>query len=158
MLREVYPTLVPGDLAERAREASFPFFGFIQERLSDFALKPAHPTGEAIGFHIPCHERSVSGGKPAVAFLRAAGYDVRVVENGTCCGMAGTFGMKSGDLGYNLSMAVGDHLFRLFKASGLKLVATESSVCSMQISDGVGLRVVHPLHAVEEMPSQQTPS
>jgi Fe-S oxidoreductase len=65
--------------------------------------------------------------------------------------MAGTFGMKHGDLGYNLSMEVGDHLFRLFKQSGRKLIATESSVCSMQISDGVGVRVVHPLHATEEV-------
>jgi L-lactate dehydrogenase complex protein LldF len=150
MFREVYPTLVPGALAEKAREMSFPFFGFIQGRLSGLELIPALPTAEAIGFHIPCHERSVSGGRPAIEFLRAAGYRVQVVENGTCCGMAGTFGMKHGDLGYNLSIEVGDHLFRLFRESGLKLVATESSVCSMQIADGVGLKVVHPLHAVEE--------
>jgi L-lactate dehydrogenase complex protein LldF len=157
MLREVYPTLVPGELAERSREMSFPFFGFVQPRLASLQLKPAYPTEEAIGFHIPCHERSVSGGRPAIDFLIAAGYKVQVVENGTCCGMAGTFGMKHGDLGYNLSMQVGDHLFRLFRESGRKLVATESSVCSMQISDGLGLKVVHPLHAVEEVspPSRQ---
>ena len=59
--------------------------------------------------------------------------------------------MKRGDLGYNLSMAVGDHLFRLFRESGRKLIATESSVCSMQITDGLGVRVVHPLHATEEV-------
>jgi L-lactate dehydrogenase complex protein LldF len=150
MFREVYPTLAPGDAAEKASASSFPFFGFIQARLKDLGLKPAFPTDEAIGFHIPCHERSVTGGRPAIEFLASAGYEVQVVENGTCCGMAGTFGMKHGDLGYNLSMEVGDHLFRLFRESGRKLVATESSVCSMQISDGVGVRVVHPLHAVEE--------
>jgi len=155
MFREVYPTLVPGDLAEKARAMSFPFFGFVQGRLNDLGLKPAFPTDEAVGFHIPCHDRSVSGGKPAIAFLDAAGYKVQVVENGTCCGMAGTFGMKHGDLGYNLSMEVGDHLFRLFKDSGRKLVATESSVCSMQIVDGAGLKVVHPLHAVEEVSLQR---
>ena len=66
--------------------------------------------------------------------------------------------MKHGDLGYNLSMEVGDHLFRLFKESGRKLVATESSVCSMQISDGVGVKVVHPLHAVEEVSSPRPSS
>lgn len=153
MLREVYPTLVPGELAERSREMSFPFFGFIQRGLAALELRPSFPTAEAIGFHIPCHERSVSGGRPAIDFLAAAGYKVQVVENGTCCGMAGTFGMKHGDLGYNLSMEVGDHLFRLLKESGRRLVATESSVCSMQISDGVGVKVVHPLHAVEEVPS-----
>ena len=147
MLREVYPTLSPGGLAEKARESSFPFFGFIQGRLGDLGLTASYPTAEAIGFHIPCHERAVSGGRPAIEFLGAAGYEVQVVENGTCCGMAGTFGMKHGDLGYNLSMEVGAHLFRLFKESGRKLVATESSVCSMQISDGVEVKVVHPLHA-----------
>ena len=155
MLREVYPTLAPGEVAERSREMSFPFFGFVQGRLADLELRPAFPTAEAIGFHIPCHERSVSGGKPAIDFLAAAGYKVQVVENGTCCGMAGTFGMKHGDLGYNLSMEVGDHLFRLLKESGRKLVATESSVCSMQISDGVGVKVVHPLRAVEEVSSRR---
>ncbi len=155
MLREVYPTLVPGELAEKARTMSFPFFGFIQGGLGGLGLKPAFPADEAIGFHIPCHDRSVSSGKPAIAFLGAAGYKVQVVENGTCCGMAGTFGMKHGDLGYNLSMEVGDHLFRLLKESGRKLVATESSVCSMQIADGASLRVVHPLHAVEEVSPQR---
>ncbi|HEV2390033.1 MAG TPA: LUD domain-containing protein [Nitrososphaerales archaeon] len=158
MLREVYPTLVPGELAEKSRENSFPFFGFIQKRLADLELRPSIPTAEPIGFHIPCHERSVSGGRPAIDFLASAGYKVQVVENGTCCGMAGTFGMKHGDLGYNLSMEVGDHLFRLFKESGRTLVATESSVCSMQISDGVGVRVVHPLHAVEEVSSKRQSS
>ena len=158
MLREVYPTLAPGEVAERARQMSFPFFGFVQGRLADLELKPAYPTDDAVGFHIPCHERSVSGGRPAIGFLSAAGYKVQVVENGTCCGMAGTFGMKHGDLGYNLSMEVGDHLFRLFRESGRKLVATESSVCSMQIADGVGLKVVHPLHAVEEVAYQRPSS
>jgi L-lactate dehydrogenase complex protein LldF len=151
MFREVYPVLVPGQLAEKASEMSFPFFGFIKDRLGDLDLRASYPTEDAIGFHIPCHDRSVSVGRPAIDFLTAAGYKVQVVENGTCCGMAGTFGMKHGDLGYNLSMEVGDHLFRLFRESGRKLVATESSVCSMQIADGVGLKVVHPLHAVEEL-------
>jgi len=152
MLREVYPVLAPGEAAEAARRMSFPLFGFIRGRLGDLSLKAEFPTEEAIGFHIPCHDRSVSQGRPAIDFLTASGYKVQVVENGTCCGMAGTFGMKHGDLGYNLSTEVGDHLFRLFRDSGRKLVATESSVCSVQIADGVGLKVVHPLHAVEVAP------
>jgi len=149
MFREVYPVLVPGGLAERAKLSSSPFFAFVHARIRDLLLEPKFPTDQAIGFHVPCHDRSISGGSPAVDFLKAAGYQVDVVENGTCCGMAGTFGMKHGDLGYNLSMEVGDHLFRLFKESGHKLVATESSVCAMQISDGTGVKVVHPLDAIE---------
>ena len=149
MFREVYPFLDDGELARRAKAATSSFFPFIQPRLGELKLKPSFPTTETVGFHIPCHDRSASSGTGALAFLKASGYQVQVVENGTCCGMAGTFGMKHGDLGYNLSMEVGSHLFRLFKESGLKLVATESSVCSMQINDGTGLKVVHPLHFAE---------
>jgi iron-sulfur cluster protein len=155
MFRDVYPVLLPGELAEMGREASFPFFRFIQPRLKELELKPLLQTEEALGFHIPCHDRAVSGGRPAIDFLSAAGYTVQVIENGTCCGMAGTFGMKHGDLGYNLSMEVGDHLFRLLKESGRKLIATESSVCTMQINDGTGLKVIHPLHAVQTVSKVQ---
>ena len=52
---------------------------------------------------------------------------------------------KMGDL----SIAVGENLFDLFRESGCKLASTESSVCSAQIADGTGLRVLHPLRMVK---------
>ena len=61
----------------------------------------------------------------------------------------GTFGMKAGTLGYDLSMAVGERLFELFRKSDCGVVCTESSVCSTQIEDGTGMKVLHPLHLVE---------
>jgi iron-sulfur cluster protein len=148
MLREMYPKLVPGDSTISVGKKSHPFFELIEKDLGRLRLKPAFATIDAVGFHIPCHDRALSNGAPAENFLRTAGYDVRVVETGTCCGMAGTFGMKHGDLGYELSVAVGDRLFRLFKESACKIIATESSVCAMQITDGVGIRVIHPLFLV----------
>ena len=45
MLREVYPTLVPGELAEKSREMSFPFFGFIQKRLAGPRAEARVPDG-----------------------------------------------------------------------------------------------------------------
>jgi iron-sulfur cluster protein len=149
MLREMYPKLSPGPVADKAASVSAGFFATVQKHLADVELKPAFSSGEQIGFHIPCHERALNGGVPAVAFLERAGYNVEVVETGTCCGMAGTFGMKHGALGYDLSMAVGERLFDLFNASKTKLVASESSVCAMQINDGTGMRVMHPLYFAE---------
>ncbi len=148
MLREMYPNLVPGDASKRVAAVSTSFFAKIQSDLGAVKLKAAFPTDEPIGFHIACHERAMSGGVPAMAFLERAGYTVQVVETGTCCGMAGTFGMKNGPLGYDLSMAVGDRLFKLFEESKTRLVASESSVCAMQITDGTRLRVMHPLYFV----------
>ncbi|MDG7029610.1 MAG: hypothetical protein JRN38_05125, partial [Nitrososphaerota archaeon] len=93
--------------------------------------------------------RALTGGGPAVRFLTAAGYKVDIVETGTCCGMGGTFGMKSGTMGYDLSNAVGERLFDLFRGSRCGLACTESSVCAAQIHDGTGLQVLHPLHLVD---------
>ncbi len=150
MLRDVYPKLVPGDSSRKTAEVSSGFFARIQNDLAAVELKPAFPTDQTVGYHIACHERSLSGGVPAMEFLERAGFRVQVVETGTCCGMAGTFGMKHGALGYDLSMAVGDRLFELFEQSKVKLVASESSVCALQIADGTKLRVLHPLYLVEQ--------
>ncbi|MBI2649430.1 MAG: hypothetical protein HYW93_07255, partial [Thaumarchaeota archaeon] len=149
MLREVYGKLVPGQSTVKIGENSHSFFELIEKDLGKLSLRPVFTTNETIGFHIPCHERALSSGVPAINFLKSVGYKVQVLENGTCCGMAGTFGMKHGDLGYELSVAVGDRLFRLFKESGVRTIATESSVCAMQLFDGVGIQVIHPLYAVE---------
>ncbi len=153
MLREVYPKLAPGDLSRRAADVSRGFFATIEKNLPDLKLTPSQTTQAPIGFHIPCHERALTSGSPAVAFLQRAGYSVQIVETGTCCGMAGTFGMKHGALGYDLSMAVGDRLFKLFEESKTQLVASESSVCATQINDGTGLKVMHPLYFVKDEPT-----
>jgi Fe-S oxidoreductase len=62
--------------------------------------------------------------------------------------MGGTFGLKAGALGYELSMAVGKPLFKLFIDSGVDAIVTESSVCAIQLREGTGLPVYHPLELV----------
>ena len=59
--------------------------------------------------------------------------------------MAGTFGLKKGELGYDLSMTVGEPLFKMFKESDVEAIVTESSVCAIQLAEGVGLQVFHPM-------------
>ena len=59
--------------------------------------------------------------------------------------MGGTFGLKTGLLGRELSMAVGDALFELFKNAEIDAIVTESSVCKIQLLEGTGIEVFHPL-------------
>lgn len=104
-----------------------------------------------LGFHIPCHERPLSSGSYTVASLQRAGYQVTVIETGTCCGMAGTFGLKKGALGADLSRAVAEPLVKLFnEATDIEAIATESSVCTMQISEGVRVPVLHPVELISQ--------
>ena len=60
-----------------------------------------------------------------------------------CCGMAGTFGMKAGT--YDLSLAVGEPLFKRVAEVSPALLASECSTCRMQLAHATGLPVVHPV-------------
>lgn len=154
-LKQAYPKLLDNSKESLAvAEKSFEYFEFLTNHCESLELTNSEyggvvdTTKKTIGFHIPCHQRALSCGKFTISALEKAGYTVKVIETGTCCGMAGTFGLKKGPLGYELSMAVGKPLFDLFNKEGggsLKIIATESSVCSTQLTDGTKCRLVHPL-------------
>jgi Fe-S oxidoreductase len=101
--------------------------------------------GKRFGFHVSCHQRPLGSGEGAIAWLRNRGAHVERIETGTCCGMGGTFGLKAGALGCELSMAVAGPLCKLFLDAKVDAVVTESSVCAIQLAEGTRLPVYHPL-------------
>ena len=107
--------------------------------------------GRKYGFHLPCHQRPLSAGKATMAWLRRRGAEVRLIETGTCCGMAGTFGMKHGELGYELAQAVGEPLFHHFNNADIDGIVTESSVCRIHLMEGTGIKVWHPLELLQSI-------
>jgi Fe-S oxidoreductase len=143
-----YPVLTRG--SEDARllaEHTFELFEYLN-RLEDETGQSPDPEiliGRRLGFHCACHQRPLGGGRGAIDWLRRRGAAVELIETGTCCGMGGTFGLKGGLLGYDLSQAVGQPLFDLFTASGVDAIVTESSVCSIQLAEGTAMQVYHPL-------------
>jgi Fe-S oxidoreductase len=145
MLRLAYPKLLDTPEARVvAGHVVEPFELLAELHAADTGLRLPQLGGRA-GFHISCHQRALGAGGRTVEYLRRAGMEVEVVETGTCCGMAGTFGLKKGAVGYDLSMEVGRPLFERFAHQRHKLIVTESSVCRMHLEHGTGLRVVHPL-------------
>ena len=60
-----------------------------------------------------------------------------------CCGIAGTYGLKKEK--YEISMAVGERLFRDVWESGANLAACDSETCRWQIEHGAGVHAVHPV-------------
>jgi len=97
------------------------------------------------GLHISCHQRAMSMAQSTINLMSAIGLKVTVIETGTCCGMGGTFGLKTGALGYELSREVGEPLFDLFKNANVNFGLSESSVCMMQLEQGTGLPFEHPV-------------
>jgi Fe-S oxidoreductase len=143
--RKSYPKLLDGrqDAVEVAAR-TFEFFEYI-DGLEDARPPATTLSGRRFGFHIPCHQRPLGAGQGAMRFLTRRGAKVEVVETGTCCGMAGTFGMKAGFLGYELAQAVGEPLFEGFREAGVETIVTESSVCGIHLREGTGVPVRHPL-------------
>lgn len=144
VLAKSYPKLLPDNaeadlVADHSRE--------LFDCLMDWETPPADRplAGRRFGVHCSCHQRPLGSATSAVAWLERRGATVERIETGTCCGMGGTFGMKEGLLGYDLANTVGEPLFNLFKASGVEMIATESSVCRLHLLQGTGLPVSHPL-------------
>jgi len=148
-LKELYPEILRTADARVVAENSFEILGFIQSK--GIVLNAAQSRNGTVVYHTPCHTRSLYAEAPGPQLLRQAGLDVQIVDHYGCCGIAGTYGFKKGVEGFELSMAVGEELFR--KISDLKsdYVCTESSVCRMQIEQAMGLDVKHPLEILDEL-------
>lgn len=152
--KHVYPKLLDySEEAGRVADESYDFFEFIEKMMQEgvLLLPPQITERRKFGFHIACHQRSGNSGAHTLNILRRIGLDVEVVETGTCCGMGGTFGLKTGPLGYELSTAVGEQLCDKFRASEVDAIITESSVCKIQLAEGTGLQVYHPLELIPKL-------
>jgi glycerol-3-phosphate dehydrogenase subunit C len=60
-----------------------------------------------------------------------------------CCGMAGSVGMKAET--YDLSQAIGRHVFADVKAKNPTLLAASNGTCRMHIAEGTGREVLHTM-------------
>ena len=152
-LKVSYPQLLRGrEDARGCAEHTFGLFEYLASLEEECAGEAVGPLkGRRLGVHVSCHQRPLGAGQGAMDYLRRLGAEVQVVESGTCCGMAGTFGLKKGMLGTALAQAVGEPLFVAFKESGVDAIVTESSVCRMHLEEGTGMPVFHPLEAVDRM-------
>ena len=143
-----YPRLLKqNDAARLIADHTHELFEYLNKLEAETGNAPISKSlqGRRFGFHCPCHQRSLGSGNGAIEWLRRRGAEVELIETGTCCGMGGTFGLKAGLLGHKLSMAVGDALFELFKNAEIDAIVTESSVCKIQLLEGTGIEVFHPL-------------
>ncbi len=148
-LKYVYPKLL--DYSEESLKVAFSTISAtelleILVKENKLSLCKVEPKKTAI--HIPCHERALDSARSVYLLLNDAGFEAEFVETGSCCGMAGSFGMKHGVLGYELSNAIGEELFELLRKSGCSQVVTTSSVCRIHIEEGTGLPVYHPLEVL----------
>lgn len=96
-----------------------------------------------VGYHNPCHLRALGVVREPVELLRLIpGIKVKEFSDG-CCGMVGTFGMKRKN--FDLSMAIGERLFKEIDDSAVDQVSTSCGACKLQIKQGTRKEAVHPI-------------
>lgn len=148
-VKQEYPRIVNTEEASRAAADCHDIHAFLfklkQEeklntKLGEIPLK--------VGYHNPCHLRALGISREPVELLKLIpGLQVQVFGD-RCCGLAGTFGLKKEN--YDLSMQIGENLFKEIRRSGVEQVATSCGSCAMQIAQGTGLKVAHPLTLLAE--------
>jgi len=157
-LRELYPELLETEESRLVAKNSHEMLGFIRDHWNTFGLKfdSSKLTGK-VAYNTPCHTRSLYTNvgsqytdPPGPGLLRQIGLDVEVLDFQGCCGIGGTYGFKKGLDGFDVSMAVGEELFDKIRKVGADYVITESSVCKVQIEQGLSLTVKHPVEVLWE--------
>jgi glycerol-3-phosphate dehydrogenase subunit C len=100
------------------------------------------PLAETVTYHAPCQQQGHGIGKPALD-LMALIPELTVIESdATCCGVAGTYGLKREK--YGIAMDVGAGLFRQVRENPAGAVC-DSETCRWQIEHATGVRTVHPV-------------
>ena len=101
------------------------------------------PVPISVVYHNACH--SVAQGiteEPIKLLKLVPGVDVRPIDD-SCCGIAGTYGMKSEN--YERAQEIGAPLFKELDRTKAEFILTGCGTCNIQIAHGVKREVVHTM-------------
>lgn len=123
---------------------SYDISEFLLERIESGELElDLQPVEMTLPYHQPCQVRSQGMGAPASDLLRLIpGLEVRD-SNATCCGMAGTYGLKKEK--YEVAQRVGQPLSDMIEETHQGLVACDTETCRWQIERSTQVPTVHPI-------------
>jgi glycerol-3-phosphate dehydrogenase subunit C len=101
------------------------------------------PVPRTLAYHAPCQQQGHNIGKPALdLFALIPELEVVEMDHG-CCGIAGTYGLKKEK--YEISMRVGDGLFRQIRQADADIVGCDSETCRWHIEHATGVEAAHPV-------------
>ena len=101
-----------------------------------------------VPYHAPCQLKAQGMGQPAMEVLKLIPGVIPVESGVTCCGMAGTYGLKKEK--YAIAQKVGAPLFDMVQQTNKDLALCDTETCRWQIAKGSGVRTEHPIHLVHQ--------
>ena len=141
-LRTEYPELVPTPEAREVAAAVMDLSDFLvqQARGKKLPRPPAGAVGK-VAFHVACHNRVQNFGYKGRDLLKWAGGDVTLVDR--CCGMDGTWGMKSEFFEESLKVAEG--AAKKVEAAEPDTVSSDCPLAGLQLKQKTGRTSYHPV-------------
>jgi FAD/FMN-containing dehydrogenase/Fe-S oxidoreductase len=110
--------------------------GLITLPLADRGARTAH-------LHGHCHQKAFDAMRPVESVLRLIPrLQLQVIE-GSCCGMAGSFGFGASTIDVSFAMAELTLLPALRKAAAGDLIVADGASCRHQIHDGAAREALH---------------
>jgi FAD/FMN-containing dehydrogenase/Fe-S oxidoreductase len=172
-LRDELPDLLPGDCVVAGLSArAFMIDEFLMRPSSQAARDGqqgfsrlasiqglARPDGQdQVLLHGHCYQKAQlpaadgypSGVAATTAMLKAAGYQVSVINSG-CCGMAGAFGYELEHYEFSKKVAEMKLLPAVRAANPTTIVAACGISCQAQIADSAGRPAVHPILLIDRL-------
>jgi glycerol-3-phosphate dehydrogenase subunit C len=133
-----------GEDVEVVAQDVFDIFEFLAHRHADRLRELARNRVNLRAlYHPPCQLKSHWIGTPAWGLLKAIpGLELTLSES-ECCGIAGTYGMKSEKAA--VALAVGKPLFAQARESGAQVILSDSETCRWWIARHTGLPALHPI-------------
>ena len=145
-----YLTLFPdNNELKKIAEGSFDIHNFLGNIFSNGEYNNSFTAQKKkVVYHSPCHLDSQKNKYGPIDLLKMI--PELEIENITdsCCGIAGTYGMKKQN--YDISMEIGSKLFSEIKRANPDLVISGCGTCQIQIKQGTGLDVIHPITLVNQ--------
>lgn len=144
MLKQEYLELYDLEGSQEVSERHYDAGEFLIELKNSGKLKTNFKAIEGnYLYHAPCHLRAQGIGLPGLKLLQGI-KGMKVVEMAAgCCGIAGSYGFKKEK--YEISLSVGDKLFRAINESPGAAVITECGTCQLQIGHVTRAKTVHPI-------------
>ncbi len=148
-LKEEYPGILNTPEAMLVSQNTFDIHEYLWMLLNDGEMNTNFkPSNRCVVFHVPCHLKTQAiGGLQESLVQLIPGMTIRKMED-SCCGMAGTFGLKKKN--FDLSASIGSALFSRIEASGADYVVTGCGSCKMQISQFTSAKVIHTVELLSE--------
>jgi glycerol-3-phosphate dehydrogenase subunit C len=136
--------------ARMLAENTFDIFEFLlglHER-GELKIDFKRPIDRTLPYHPPCQLRAHRIGRPALDVLALVPGLHLAESRADCCGIAGTYGLKTEK--YQIGMDVGAGLFDFVRRSGSDLALCDSETCRWQITHGSGVAAKHPIEILRE--------